>query len=289
MEHADQPAGGVLRSCVGDRLRSAREARELSIEDVAAHTRVPRRLLEMIEASEHDGLPAPTYSAGFVKTYAQFVGLDGGELARLFREELGRSVQDRHSPQPFEPADPARVPSRLLAVVALIVALLIAGGYAVWRGRNSEDTARLAAGTTAPVAADTMAAAPAAPTALAPVIASPVVVPPALPAGAPVVLTATDAVWFKVYERGGRTLYTGEMPAGQSFTVPPDAVDPLVRTGKPEALAVTVGGQAIPPLGKPSTLVRDASLGRDALLARVAAASAAAPQAARSPPAGPTP
>lgn len=270
MEHADQPTGGVLRSRVGDRLRSAREARELSIEDVAAHTRVPRRLLEMIEASEHDGLPAPTYSAGFVKTYAQLVGLDGGELARLFREELGRSGQDRHSPQPFEPADPARVPSRLLAVVALIVALLIGGGYALWRGGNAEDTARLAAGTTAVTAAPAAGVA-AAPTALTPPVAvSPVAVPPAPPAGAPVVLTAIDGVWFKVYERGGRTLYTGEMPAGQSFTVPPDAVDPLVRTGRPEALAITVGGQAIPTLGKPSTLVRDASLGRDALLARIA-------------------
>ena len=277
MEYAEQPASGVLKPRVGDRLRSAREAQGLSVEDVASHTRVPKRLLEMIESGEHDALPAPTYSAGFVKSYAKLLGLDPVELSRQFREELGRSSLRRHSPEPFAPADPARVPSRFLAIVALIVALLIAGSYALWRsgrlsGDDADATARLAAGTAAPPAA-------AAPVALAPA-PTPAVAPAAAPAAAgPVVLTATETVWFKIYERAGRTLFTGEMPVGQHFEIPADAVDPLLRTGRPEALAITVGGRAIPPLGAPSTLVRDASLARDALLARAAAASAPPPAA----------
>lgn len=295
MEHADQPVPGNPRSRTGDRLRAAREAQGLSLDEVSTHTRVPKRLLELIEKGDHAPLPATTYSAGFVKVYAQLVGLDAVELSRQFRDEIGRSGgPSRRIAEPFEPADPARVPSRLLAYVALAVAILVALGYAAWRGGSlwgygADERARLAAGTEAPAV---QAPSPAtAPPARAPVstIATPVPVaapvaaalpPQAL--GAPVVLTATDTVWLKVYERGGATLYTGEMPAGRSYAVPADAVDPLLRTVRPEALQITVGGRPIAPLGAPSTLVHDASLKPEALAAR-AGGGGPAPEAISTP------
>ena len=283
MEHLDQPAGAAKRASAGDRLRAAREEQGLTLDEISIRTRVPRRLLDAIESGDHAALPAPTYSAGFVKAFAQVLGLDPADLSQQFRVDLGGHALPRHRPEPFAPADPARVPAKLLAIVALIVAILIAGGYGIWRsgslsGAASEDRARLAAGTDA----------------LPPVDAGPAVVPEALPVAAapvapstagPIVLTAIDTVWLRVYERGGKTLFIGEMPAGQTFTVPADAVDPLIRTGRPESLKIMVGAQPIPTLGPPSKLLRDASLSRDALLARAAATPAAAPGAPAAPPA----
>jgi len=288
MEQAEHIAGGAPKQRAGDRLRNAREAQELSLDEVSVRTRVPKRLLEAIETGDHAMLPAPTYSAGFVKVYAQTVGLDPAELSQQFRNDLGRHAEPRHHPEPFEPADPARVPSRLLATVALAVAILIAIGYGVWRsgslwGYGADERARLAAGTEAlpPVATPaTVTPTPVDPPAAVVAAQTPpaATLQPAAAAG-PVVLTAKDTVWLRVYERGGDTIFMGEMPPGERFEVPATAADPLIRTSRPESLRITVGTSEIPPLAAPSKLVRDVSLKRDALLARLTPAGPNAPVA----------
>ena len=75
----------------GQRLREAREAQKLSIEDIAAQTRIPTRHLASLEAGEWDKLPAPTYSIGFAKNYAAAVGLDRNEIGEQLRNEMGGS------------------------------------------------------------------------------------------------------------------------------------------------------------------------------------------------------
>ncbi len=146
MVKAEDDNGGLFALRVGERLAAARAAQGLSLDDVVQRTRVPRRHLEMIETGHYEGLPAIPYSAGFVKTYGQAVGLDGAELAREFRAEVSRVEQIRHVAEPFRPADPARMPSRILAFVAFGVAVLLASGYALWRGggSNADERASLA-------------------------------------------------------------------------------------------------------------------------------------------------
>jgi hypothetical protein len=82
--------------------------------------------------------------------------------------------------------------------------------------------------------------------------------PPA--ASGPVVLTASAPVWLQVYEKGGKSLFSGELASGQVYAVPADAKAPLLKTGKPEALRVTVGNAAAPAVGPAATTVRDVSL-----------------------------
>ena len=267
MSKAEDDGEELFAARVGDRLVAARKAAGLSLEDVVLRTRIPRRHLEMIEAGNHSALPAITYSAGFVKTYAQLLGLNGAELSRDFRTEVGQVEQVSHSPAPFEPADPARMPSRLLAFVALGIAVLLAIAYVVWRGGtlSADERASLAAGTVVEAEKPVVTAVPAA----APPVAAP------QPSGA-IALTAVQPVWLKVYEKGGPTLFMGEMAAGQRYEVPATAIDPQIWTGRPQAVQVTVGGKPVPPLGKADQTIRDVSLKRDALLARTATATAPA-------------
>src|ERR1700757_5262696 len=74
---------------VGERLRTAREEKGLSLEDIAAQTRIPRRHLESLERGEWESLPAPTYTTGFAKSYASAVGLDRTEIGDQLRAEMG--------------------------------------------------------------------------------------------------------------------------------------------------------------------------------------------------------
>ena len=255
---------------VGERLRAAREEKGLSLEDIAAQTRIPRRHLEAIEGADWDRLPAPTYTIGFARSYASVVGLDRADIADQLRGEMGGS---RATPtaEVFEPADPARtMPKGLVigAILAVIVLVLVMS----WLSRRSlEQPDETAANTAAPAASATP---------------PPAAAPPAAPAAqGPVVLTASDAVWLQVSEKGGATLFSGLLQPGQSYTVPATATAPVLKTGKPEALRVTVGTAVAPPVGPAATRISDVSL-LPADLLRAGAAAAPAPAAPAPRPAG---
>lgn len=66
---------------IGSRLRQFRQAQSLSLEDVASKTRVQARLLKAIEEGRIDILPEPVYVQGFIKRFADAIGLDGEDLA----------------------------------------------------------------------------------------------------------------------------------------------------------------------------------------------------------------
>jgi hypothetical protein len=262
---------GPLPSTVGEQLAAERERQELELSDVAARTRIPLRHLEAIEAGRHDGLPALPYSAGFVKSYANLLGLDGNAMSRAFRVQMGDARRGHFEPEAYEPVDPSRVPSRLLAMIALGVALLLGMGYLLLRfeGDNS-DLAKLAADTVQDVR---------------PVVPKPAAPPPAQPAipTGPISIVASKDIWIKVTD-GDKLLYKDVLKAGQSFVVPDDAVEPSLRILKPQLIKVMIGATELPPVGEPDQLVPAYSLKRDALLAIVAArpadAASAVPDAA---------
>ena len=115
---------------VGQRRREAREAKSLSIEDIAASTRIPTRHLSSLENSDWEKLPAATYSVGFAKNYAGAVGLDRNEIGEQLRAEMGGSARPQTIyPEVYEAADPARtMPKGLmfgaLALLAVVVLAL---------------------------------------------------------------------------------------------------------------------------------------------------------------------
>jgi cytoskeleton protein RodZ len=278
--HGAAPKGWELRdieeypaetATIGERLLAAREERGLSLADVARTTRIPIRHLEHMERGEWEELPAVTYSIGFARSYANAVGLDGPSISAELREQLGNAQRAAAPPIYYEAADPSRVPPKPLAIIAALVAVLLVIGYVVWRSGAVDDTEVAdvqSQGEPAPAAPpESVPANPANPAQTAP-----------NPNG-PVVLNATADVWIRVFEaEGGAKLYEGELKAGQRYEVPATARAPQIRTGLAEALQVTVGGQAVPPLGPPSTTIRNASLRAADLLATRAAPTTATPQ-----------
>jgi cytoskeletal protein RodZ len=254
---------------VGERLRAAREEKGLSLDDVAAQTRIPRRHLESIEKAEWDALPAPTYSIGFAKSYASSVGLDRTEIGDQLRVEMGGQRFASNATEVYEAADPARTMPKWLVIGGVVAVIILIVGMSWFNSRSLEGPEETQANAPAATAPAQGPAAPAPASAAA--------------AGGPVVLTATDAVWFEVREKGGATIYSGMLQPGQSWTVPATAAAPVLKTGKPEALKINVGNAVAPPVGPPATTVADVSLLPADLMKRGAAAapapSAAAPAA----------
>jgi cytoskeletal protein RodZ len=253
---------------VGQRLRAAREEMKLNLEDIAAQTRIPQRHLESIETADWDHLPAPTYTVGFAKSYASAVGLDRTEIGEQLREEMGGQRFATAQTEVLEAADPARTMPKWLvfgAIAAVILLIVIMS----WLNRRSLDQ-------TEEPAPPPVATAPAQQPAP----------PPTQPAAAsgPVVLTATGPAWVQVTDQG-KTLFQGELAAGQTYAVPPTAVAPLLKAGKPEALQIKVGAALAPTVGPPGKVAANVSLKPVDLMRGPAQPVTATPPPATSPPA----
>lgn len=270
-EPIDAPAATAV-STVGERLRVAREEKGLSLDDVAAQTRIPRRHLESLEISDWERLPAPTYTNGFAKSYATAVGLDRVEIGDQLRSEMG-GHRSAATTEVFEPADPARTMPKWLvfgAIAVVLVLVLVMSWLNERSFRGSDETA-----------SDTVAAAAAAPEVATPAPGPVTAVAAPLAQGA-VVITANEPVWIQVKD-GPATLKAGLLEAGQSFEVPATAKSPVLTTGKPEALRISVGTADAPPVGPAATTVRSVSLlGPDLMRGPAAASPAVAPAAGAS-------
>jgi cytoskeleton protein RodZ len=247
---------------VGVRLMRAREAAGMSRAQLAALTRIPERHLVAIEAGDFAALPASTYAVGFSRTYAKALGLNDGAIAAEVRAELDTIAPEaqRRGIPTFEPGDPARVPSgRLVWLAALGVVAVIVAVLLLWRSLYAPGGSLgsiLPSETPAPVAT-------AAPAATAPT-----------PAG-PVVFTALEPdIWVKFYDGAGSQLLQKQLAQGESWTVPADQPQVLIWTGRPEALAITIGGQSVPKLSEVQKTMKDVPVTAAALLAQRAAAPA---------------
>lgn len=258
------PAPEMQPDTPGAKLRAAREAAGLSLAEVATRTRIALRQLEAVERDDYAALPGIPYAVGFARAYARAVDLDEVAIAAEVREAVHSSDMATNRYEVFEPVDPARVPSRTLAWTAAIIVILLIAGYTLWRSQSltpptGEEMAQEEAKAKAPVAASTAQVAPAA---------------------QPVVFTATDDVWLRIYDEAGERLKDGLMKKGEVFTLPASARNPMILTGRPQALSVTVGGKVVAPLGAPDRTIADVPVSAEALLARGTAA--AAPAAASS-------
>ena len=79
---------------IGDKLRSAREAKGLLIEDIEKATKIQGRYLTAIEQNDFDKLPGDFYVRAFIRQYAQIVGLDGKKLLSEYHEDIPKAEPD---------------------------------------------------------------------------------------------------------------------------------------------------------------------------------------------------
>ncbi len=74
---------------LGDRLRSTRDERGLTLEDAERDTRISKRYLQALESEQFEIIPAPVYARGFLRSYSQYLGLDPQEMLELFPRDEG--------------------------------------------------------------------------------------------------------------------------------------------------------------------------------------------------------
>jgi len=87
----------VRRASLGLHLRAARQGRNISLAEASTATRISQRILTALEDDDFAALPAEVFTRGFIKLYAEYLGLDTGEVLTLFT--------DQENLDPEKPAD----------------------------------------------------------------------------------------------------------------------------------------------------------------------------------------
>jgi cytoskeleton protein RodZ len=110
---------------IGEQLKAARESKGLDLERVAEETNIAKRYLAALEAEDFGVFPGDPYAIGFLRNYAEFLGLPANELAQAFK-----NMKIQEQPVPIQELIPRRGPSPALVAIAigggiLVVAVLL--------------------------------------------------------------------------------------------------------------------------------------------------------------------
>jgi cytoskeleton protein RodZ len=206
---------------VGQDLRKARQRKGEDLAQISAILKIRKDHIEAIEESEFDALPGRTYAIGFVRTYANYLGLDAAQCIERLKAEIAGRVESKDGNVQLSPPEERKLPQGWLIFAAVLVIAVAYGGYylVVSANRIAERPTpavpeRLAAEAAAPAQPQPAAPPPAA--APPPVAVAPPAQPaPAAPAAAPPSVAAT--VVPAVTPPEASSAVPPPLPAGQKY------------------------------------------------------------------------
>jgi cytoskeleton protein RodZ len=130
---------------IGDQLRETRMRNRIDITDVEAATKIRAKYLRALENEEWDLLPGPTFVKTFLRTYADYLGLDARNLVEEYRSRYERPAAQELTPfgtnlggRRARPRRPVFAPwmAVLVGVAALVAALYLLG---TWGGEPDDE------------------------------------------------------------------------------------------------------------------------------------------------------
>jgi cytoskeletal protein RodZ len=261
---------------IGERLRSARTARGLTLEDIEAATRIKRHYLDALEREAWDELPGATYGRGFLASYARQLGISADEILGLYPSQSAGGPAAA-GPRPVEVRiTPANPQSRLRRIVTAIAVVFVAGavvlGYILvgqlrqFAATRPRPEAAAPGGAGGPAGSQPGATQPAGAPAVTPTSggqaagAAPVTpgaagqtVTPTAGQNVVVSAQATDRSWVRVVSDGS-VVFEGFVSAGD-HQLWEGKHQVSLRVGNASALDLSVNGQNVGRLGNPGDVV----------------------------------
>lgn len=257
---------------VGERLREEREHKGLTLKDIENVTNIRSLYLQAIEEGNYTVLPGEAYVKGFIRNYANALGLNGAEYVEFYRQDQQPvpasipAASEKVVQKAQEASEPSETPAvtrsvstrrrqrsrktemTLIGIVLLL--LLIGGGYWWYKSVKPNDLPPQATPQSSSQAQQQ--AAPAEP-AQQPVPVVPV--SPAVPAARPVVVEAkfVSRSWVQVMA-DGKQIYEGIPEVGKSMTWQADQ-QMTFKAGNAGGIELSYNGQALGRLGSNGEVV----------------------------------
>lgn len=227
---------------IGNSLREARLRQELDFPELEQATKIRGKYLRALEDEQFEQLPAQTYVKGFLRAYAEYLGLDGQLYVDEYNsryssgeEVLERRVRSARPPSRPKPRRGRRIESNVVLLALVGIGLVTALVFVAWRyGGSTKQSLPLSQR-------------PAAGSAVRPT--------------AGLFVKAVRGNSWLVVRRGsasGRLLYQGTLEQGQALRFATGRV--WLNIGSPEHVAMRLNGRPVAVGGaKPRSLIVTAS------------------------------
>jgi len=238
---------------LGETLRQARLDKGVSLSDAARDTRIRRGYLEALESEDVAALPAPVYTRGFLRTYAEYLGLNSQAMVDLYQPQARREPSPTLRAAVPRVAIPRQIPVRPalygLGGIAFIVLMVFAWNWyqdIQHTVRESDTTLRLRAGTPTPAGARLPTPFP---IAIASPSPSPTMTP--TPEPSPSATPVIDGILIefrtnaRVYVEAavdGKQVLAETVPAGTQRQLPLARESVIMRASNGSAVDVTMNG-----------------------------------------------
>ncbi len=239
------------------RLKKARIAKKMTIIEVSKELRIRRDYISAIEEGQLDRLPEQAYTLGFVRSYANLLGLDGLAAVKEYREERDMTLQSPIADRLSDVGEAATPSKKLLFVSALTASIVLALGWFYVDERQerlpkktaliSPEPIPQALSTESKASPSSSSEARPTPTASSPSSEAPLL--PSTPALSESYIHATEKVWIKVYGQDGKTIRDILLAPGEKIAVHLDG-STYLSTGNVGALTLENNGKKTPFLGK---------------------------------------
>jgi cytoskeletal protein RodZ len=227
---------------IGGSLREARLKRGLTPADVQKAIRIRDRYLQALEEERWELLPGDAYAKGFLRTYADYLGLDGNLYVDEYNSRYAHSDEQVLVPERFARSRPRYRGGLLRPLLAITVVAVAAAALAAWQlGGGSGGNKHGAPPTTAPTTTGS--------TTTGSTTTKPhqTTTPPvALPTRATVVASRGNSwLWIRSGSASGPTVYQGTLLQGKTLPVSLKNGPVWIRIGDPPSLDIRLGGKLV--------------------------------------------
>ena len=117
-----------MNKILGDLLKNTRENKGLTLDDLAQETKIQKRYLIDLEQEEFDDLPGKVYERGFLKTYANALGLGEKEVLDIYEELRGEKKVEKDSHEHHNIHDEKHKKGKLKIFMWMIIIIFVAFG-----------------------------------------------------------------------------------------------------------------------------------------------------------------
>lgn len=246
---------------VGEILRRTRLHYNRSIEDVEAALRIQAKQIHAIEVGDMSAFPARVYAIGFVRTYAEYLGLDGDKIIELFKQQTeGKSkAPDLKLPDSREPdqTPPVGIAVALFALLCLI--LIVSFSFSGEKSEEPEIIPEVPQELTVTALKEKQEV----------VVREPEPEPEPVVEEKPkgIILKMLQNSWIEIRDQNNRKLISRVLKAGDQYFVP-DRLDLRISIGNAGGVEIQVDGEPLQNLGGEGQVLRNIPLNAEVLKQR---------------------